>query len=444
MNKDRIPKESETIAARHSARFARKLMQARKRMTTDKKWWSNAASESFFLFLIFSLNVFMIASFWQSPVVNNTFSGPAMPLLIKLVEYLNFSTSTATQLVSAFFYLLLPFSIYFFVRFITERKMTAIFTSIIVSLPFYPFAKTRIISSFFGTDAAHIASLAVIPIGLYGILRFVRHGGAINLIMAALASAVVALISPFGFMIYMIFALITGFSEMLLGKGRLKLFRMIVVFMFAGGLCSFWYNPGFFFWMISGPMGQEIRFMISKFIPISFFVVPALGVFGYLLFDRKPTLQPVFLASFFTITFLLISLAGGGVVPSHPSRYVYELGISFSFLVSIIIVSISDYVRLSKKIGLSKMHKTFLANGMLLLSLVILVAGVVFGKNQMITETSNVLGMWEGVQKGDIWLARDRFGGLHAFAGHTITGVSVLGLLFMSLKVKDIDSDRSD
>lgn len=437
-NNNHVPKETETIAARRAARLSKKILEARERVGIGKAWWSNAIVEALALIFIFSLNLYLILPFFSTPAPDNTFSGPVMPLLVKLVGTFGTSTANSIQIANIFFFLLLPFSLYLFIRFLTKRKLAAILAILFISLPIYPFAEIRIDASFLGTDAAHIASLAVIPIALFGLLSFIRKGGASSLVVASVASAAVALISPFSFVTYLIFAFISTFSEMLLGKARLKIFRLLTVLIFAGGLNSFWYNPGFFSWMISGPMGQEIWSTVSKLVPISFFALPVLGVFGYLLFDRKPQLQPVFLASFYTIAFLMIALAGGGVFPSHPSRYIYEFGLSLAFFLSIIIVRFSDYLKLSSNPKIAKWNKKVLANSMLTGILLLLIAGIVVGRYRLLGDGSQVLGIWEGVEKGEIWLAKDRFSGAFSALGYTISGTTLFLLSFLGIKSRTL------
>ena len=348
--------------------------------------------------------------------------------MAKAIELFAVPLPYAIQIVNIAFFLIFPFSLYVFIRFISDRKMIALLAALIASLPFYPFSEVRAFASLMGTDAAHIASLSVIPVAMYGLVSFLRKGGIINLIIAAVASAMVALVSPFGFMTYIIFATALTFSEVLLGRGRLKFFRFLTVMVFAGGLNSFWYNPGFFVWMITGPLGENVRFTVSKLFPIAFFAVPVLGAFGYLLFDRKPNLQPVFLASFLTIFFAIISLAGGGIFPSHPSRYTPELGISLSLLLSIFIIRLTDYLRLNKNPKLAKYNKALLSGSLLVVVMLSLIAGLILGRGRLNIGSNQVLGFWTGVERGNIWEEKEKFGGAHSFWGYAITGISIVGL----------------
>lgn len=437
MEKEGVPRESETIAIKRAARLSEKLKRARTGFVENKAWWSNTAVETVILLSLLSLNLYLVSSHFTQAAPDIPYSGPILPLLAKGVEFFGVPLPNAFQYVNIFFFLLFPITFYIFIRSVSERKLIAIMAATIASLPFYPFAEIRANAAFIGGDGSHIASLAATPLALYGLLSFLKNAGVRYFIIASIFSSIVALISPFGFLTYAIFASIAGFSEMLLGKGRLKFFRMVSTFLVSASLSAFWYNPAFALWMITGPMGSDIRLMLTKLIPISFFAIPVLASFGYLLFDRKPNLQPLFLASFFTIAFCLIALAGGGIFPSHPSRYVAELGIALSFFVSIITVKLVDLIRLgdAKKIfwlKLGGINKKHLADGILLALFIVFVSAIFLGKNRLGKKQDRVLGLWSGVARGEIWIAKDRFGGFSRVLGYAITSGSLVGLTFIS------------
>ncbi len=434
MVKDKIPKTSETIAARRAARLAEKIKKARSRLAFTPAWWSNGATDFFSLVLLSALNFYLIYPFFGKPAVATTFSGPVIPLIARIIEFFGIPMTYTYQIVNIAFFLAFPISFYLFIKLVSGRKLVALLATLFASLPVYPFVKIRIESAFFAVEAPHVASLTIIPLALFGLLAFLRRGGVKNLILASISSALVALTSPFGFITYGLFSAITAFSEMLLGQGRLKLFRFLVVFVLAAGLSSFWYNPAFFTWMIAGPMGEEIRQTVAKLLPISFFLIPVLGAFGFLLFDRKPGLQAVFLASFYTLFFGIIVLAGGGFFPSHPSRYIPEFGISLSFLLAIFITRLTDFLRFQKKFKLFKWKNQILANIALFSIFLLLVLIIILGRGRIGVGAEKILGIWTSVSKGEIWMAKDRFGGISAYSGYVITGLTILSLSFLGTK----------
>jgi hypothetical protein len=440
---ENLPKESETIAARRAIRLAEKLSQARESLRERRSWWSNVLTEVIALILVFTLNLYLVMPFFGSSVSDTFFSGPVFPVLAKFIEVFNIPLSYAIQIVNIIFFLLFPISLYFMVKFITHRKIVAIVAVLLSSLPFYPFGYVRLTSAFIGSDAAHIAGLSIIPIALLTLIKFIREGGIKYLIIASISSALVALTSPFAFMTYGMLAFILAFSETLLGKGRLKIFRTGIVFLFAGGLNSFWYNPSFFFWMLMGPLGHDIRLTVSKLFPISFYTLPVLATFGYLLFDRKPNLQPIFIAGFYTISFALIALAGGGIFPSHPSRYIAELGLSLSMLAAILAVKLFEYLKSLNFLVMKKFSKALVFNSITVLLLLFLMSAIFLGRKNLVS-ASNVLGAWEGIDKGEIWEAKDRFRGASSLLGHAITGATIISLAFVGVISKKAEPQEKD
>lgn len=430
---ERIPEEEETIAARRAERLAKKARRLRF-LKVRKTWWNNAISEVFVLVVLLLLNLFVVIPFFGRPAIETSFSGPVVPLVARVFELAGLSFPNAIQVAYIFFFLLFPLAFYLFVKKISARKSVAFLAVLFASLPVYPFALSRVNSSFFVTDGPHMASVALVPLALYGLILFIKEGGIANLLIASISFALVALTSPFGFSILIGLSFITTFSEMLLGSGRLKFFRLLVILVVALGLSSFWYNPQFSLEMFFGPIGDGVRQTITRLVPISFFVIPVLAAFGFLLFDRKPDLQPVFLASFYTIGFALIVLVRGGLFPSHPSRYIPEFGISMAFLLSIAVVKVTDRIRFLKTE--SKFNLSYIANFILLAIVSISVLGVVVGRSSLVRSQSDVLGIWTGVERGEIWLARDQVGGLSSVLGYMITGGTVLSLPYLWVKSK--------
>jgi hypothetical protein len=306
------------------------------------------------------------------------------------------------------------------------------------------FGRTRILGMFFGQDGPHIVSLTIIPLALYFLISYLKSSSVKNLVFSGLSAALVALTSPFGLFTYLFFAGIFTFSEILLGQGRAKTLRFFLILLLTGALCSFWYNPSFFFWMLTGPMGSDIRLMISKLLPISFFALPVLATFGYLLFDRRPNLQPLFIASFCTIVFFIITAVGGNLVPSSPVRYRAEMGVAASFFAAFLFVQLIEFVkfRFIKEKFKGKFY-SFLVNSLNpVLGIVFLAAGL-FIRDIMIYDSTDILGVWTDVQKGSVWVARDNFIGIHAYCGYAITAAAIAILIYLIVKDKSLMKTNS-
>lgn len=436
-----VPDENETIAAKRAARLGKRLLS--KRPTNRRFWWSVYHVEVIILLFLFAVNMYVVAPIWGSAAPIIPYSGPGMPLLAKTIQLTGSSLEQSYQYVHIVFFLLFPLSLYYFVRIVTERKLPAFFAVLIASLPVYPFAEVRAHAAFFGGDGPHIVSLALIPLVLAALLQFLQKGTFTYFAFAAGTTAVILLISAFGFLNLVIFSFLVCFSEMLLGNGRLKLMRLGTIVVFSIALTSFWYNPGLVYWMIASPFGEEIRIMIHRLIPVSLFTIPVLATLGYLLFDRKPNLQSVFLASFFTIGFAIIALSGGGIFPGNPSRYVAELGLSLAFLLSIVIVKFADYLKFLKNPRFISVTKPAFINGILIILFLVSLYGIVAGRSSIHTTKDNVLGIWTGIDRGEIWEKRDTFGVVSRSIGYFITGVSIGGIALLRLRMKSLDEKAS-
>ncbi|HUC95249.1 MAG TPA: hypothetical protein VMR19_04595 [Candidatus Saccharimonadales bacterium] len=439
-----LPKETEKISAIRAARISEKIRQAKDGLLVKKAWWSDGPLEDIVLLLLLFFNFYLIFPLigQEAPVV--AFSGPVVPLLTDLFSLLTkTSFYFSLQVIYVIFYLVFPVTFYFLIKKITNRKIIAFFAGLFSSLPVYMFGRTRILGMFFGQDGPHIVSLTIIPLALYFLISYLKSSSVKNLVFSGLSAALVALTSPFGLFTYLFFAGIFTFSEILLGQGRAKTLRFFLILLLTGALCSFWYNPSFFFWMLTGPMGSDIRLMISKLLPISFFALPVLATFGYLLFDRRPNLQPLFIASFCTIVFFIITAVGGNLVPSSPVRYRAEMGVAVSFFAAFLFVQLIEFVkfRLIKEKFTGKFC-SFLVNSLNpVLGIVFLAAGL-FVRDIMIYDSTDILGVWTDVQKGSVWVARDNFTGIHAYIGYAITFIGIMVLTFLSIRSKNVLKDK--
>lgn len=426
-----IPKSTQRIASKREERIRSKALLSRTRQRLRNVWWARGIFEIVPLLLLSAVNIYLIHKYMFLPAQNIDFSAPIVPLFTNLMFFSGIQIHYKVQWVVALFYLLLPVSLYFFIRAVTDRKILGFYAALLISLPFFPFALSRIQSSFFGADAAHIVSLPITLLALIGLLWFVRIGRISNFIISVLGMVAVALTSPFGLLTYGIFAGILTFSEMLLGEGRVRMLRFLAVVTLSIGLVSFWYNPGFLFWFLDSTIFVEIRFMISKLIPISLFAVPILLITGYLLFDRKPNLQPLFLATFYTLAFATITTVAGGFFPSSPSRYVPELGISLAFLVSYLLVFVTDYFRKNNKIGFVRKFNLRIEYSLLISLYVVSLLVIAAMEERLYRNITGVLGVWTQTGKTQIWHSRQNADRLDHYAGYTISMLSLGVLIYL-------------
>jgi len=140
-----------------------------------------------------------------------------------------------------------------------------------------------------------------------------------------------------------------------------------------------------FLWsIIVSNEGREAWAVVWNLFPMSFFLLPVLGTFAFLIFDRRPNLQPVFIALSLAITFGLLHGMRSNVTSLSvvdPDRYIAEVSMASAFVIGIVVTWIFDFLRGGK--GLSRWPKLManrlrLAFGLVLSLLVILVALIIF------------------------------------------------------------------
>lgn len=435
MSEEAIPSESQTIAAKRSVRLAEKLGRARQNIFVQQAWWNTWAVELVVIMLVEVVTLQTVWPFVGTQVPSTQFSGPVVPIVAKAISLTGLPFAASVQVVNILAFLAFPVGVYVFVKKIAGRKLPALLALIVSSLPWGMFAESRVYSSFVGQDTPHIVSLSVIPWVLSVVLVFIRIGGLGNLLWSAAGMAIVGLVSPSGFLSLVLFCLVTVFSEMLLGNGRLKLTRFLIVVLFALAFDAFWFNPPFAYWLMVGPSGEEMRGILGKIVPISLFGVPVLAAFGFLLFDRKPSLQPLFLAFFYTLTFVGIVTVAGGQFTNPTAKYLSELGVAVAFLIGIGSVKLIEVLR--NRLNIFDINvRTISAYGGLAIVFIVLSTWMVGGRDRLYFEEKQVLGLWTEVDKDEFWMMRDRFSASPlAFVGKLISGSSVIVLGTLAFKL---------
>ena len=238
---------------------------------------------------------------------------------------------------------------FYLLRFVTTRTFIAFFTVIAwisplfnVSTKSFPLPlPSLVVLGFIASDNAHIIGLLLIPIPLYYSLKFLRKPLFPYFLTAIISVSFVGLISPFSLLNFIIISLIFGFSEVMLGQGRLKFIRLITIIMCGILLTSFWYHPGFILSLLNSQSWRYTIASLSALAPLLFFVIPVVSIVSFLIFDRKPQLQPLFLS--FAITtvygFIHFSELTLGVRIAIPFRFLPEYALGASFLLGVIIAN---------------------------------------------------------------------------------------------------------
>ena len=153
---------------------------------------------------------------------------------------------------------------------------------------------------------------------------------------------------------------------------------------------------------------------------------------------RRYNLKVIFLAVFFTLVFALVVIAGGGFVPSHPTRYTPEFGISLALLFGLGILKIAEYLKFQQQ------NAPFLSwaviSRLILIGVFVLSGlGIVVGRAD-VESYSSVLGIFSDVTKGEIWEAREDFNGFSSLVGYVITFVTAGALTYLATRSKQVEN----
>jgi hypothetical protein len=390
------------------------------------------------LLLLFGLSLWLLLPFFNQADFANTFSAPLLPVLSSVISFI-VPYQLAIRLWLLVLMLIFPICFYYLIREITSRRLAAVAAALTSVLPISVFMPLRLESALFDGDGAQMASLTFTVLICLSLLKFLRHGRFSVGVLSSFGIAVVALTSPFGFVVMFCFAIIITFSEMLLGRGRLKFFRFLAIFVFAIGFSAFWYNPKFVFIIISSYEGQQLIRTVINVLPLTFFLVPLLGAFGYLVFENRPQLQPIFLALFLTVIFGLLSLGGAGVYLTTPSRFLPSFGLSVSFLGGVLLAKAVDFLhkpQVFNRYELLRRYGRTISGSMVVMffCLSFLVYGL---RENRIRRESKVLGI-QDVKRAGLWEIREQSRGWADIVGGGLTGLTILAVAYISFKVKPV------
>lgn len=424
------PTKQDTLVEKAEKR-SRNLLLGRSFINFSSHWWIGTR-EKIAISVLILLNFLLLLPFFGQEDPNNVFSAPLIPTLAQATSLL-LPYTYGVRLWLLIFLLLFPAVYYFFVREITARKLAAFLATVFTSLPIGILLSLRANMGLLSEDGGQVASLTITMSACLLLHRFLRGGNYKTGIAASISVALVALTSPLGLFVLFCMAVAITFSEMLLNQGRLKATRFLVVFILATGLCAFWYNPKFILLLINSSRGDVLKETLSNIFPLTFFLAPVLGAFGFLLFENRPQLQPLALAIFLSIGFGLLSL-GTGSTFSSPSRFLPTLGLSLSFLTGLAFTKIFDYLNRPGSFSRFKVFQRFqrlaliLSSTFFVLALFLIID--VYGKKLRYQSEPLVLGVAD-IKKSGIWQIRQDADGL----ANIIGGLISLGTIGFTVKI---------
>jgi hypothetical protein len=407
------------------------------------KWKNDFLIDFISSVFLICLNLVSFYPFLGQPDKANIFSAPLLPVFSHLINHLTgFGLAQSVTLSLLIFAVLGPVSLYYFTAKLMGRRLSGLTAALIYSLPAEWLSKGRLRMIFLTGDGGHITALTFIPIIALLLLVFLKRGRFRYLVSGSLGMGLVALTSPFGLLICLIVLTVTAFSEFLQGQGRLKILRFLFFIGLAIGLVAFWYNPVFVMTFLKSQQGLIIKKTFFNLVPISFVVVPILGAFGFLLFEKKARLQPLFIALGLVILFSLISFASqvGQLFPSHPRRYLPELGFSIAFLLGVLATAFSDYLKFKGrfcKVKLTPLGRSLAQKAFWLSSAGLIGAITAFSLDSVWELVkAPVLGAWtEEIETGGAWVIRKSVDGSAGRIGYWISFLTIFLTAFLWLRV---------
>lgn len=271
---------------------------------------------------------------------------------------------------------------YVYTYWLTKRHLAAFIAGLLFLLPLNPLSVSpdeHLMLGFAQQDGAHIIGFTLIPLVLILYLTFLRTETSRSRITFIILSLLVGLISFFSFTMLFIFTLFGMVSEMLVGAGRVKLRRSLVFFWVVAGIIAV-YNRALPPIIISEQGRIAVSVVVNVF-PMLFFLVPVCGTILFLIFDRRASLQPLFLAIVSTLTFAVLHFVRTHIVDVFidQERFAVELSFSTAFLTGIIVTIIFDLLR--SGFGLSRYpflyaYRTRIAFGSMFVVIGVLIASL--------------------------------------------------------------------
>ncbi len=283
------------------------------------------------------------------------YNNPLIPHFVYLIKLVFSFLSIAyiVKILTALFYILIPVSIYFFVRYVSKKEFTAVLAAILFSAPPYlliwipevrdVFANSGFVPwlvNLINVDPSALNtlfSLFLFPLAAIYYLKTIRNFRLKYLLIAVTFITLISLSSSMAFQAFLILMIILTASELILGNPGLKLKRSIGVFLVMLGTVSIWFNFSFVSNLYLNTQSGAVFRDIISLLPLGFIILPILATLLFLFFDRKPKLQIFFISFAWTFIFSFTIIAWiywDKSVSPFPLRYLPQLWMGMSILVA--------------------------------------------------------------------------------------------------------------
>lgn len=314
------------------------------------KWWKGGKFNKatvVFIAILFFLNLYLVYPLF-SRNVESAFSSTALLMLSDFFEKIGLIRS------DRFFSLLVavslsfsPVSYYLFVRKMVLRHQLIAFLAtlfFIIPNPFFPNG-VPLAKALTNGDGTYAVVFSFIPLFLLYVQAFIATGASVWGVMSALGTAIIAIVSPFGVFNLLLIGTVLTISEGFLGNFRIKLLRFLFVFLTAFALSLFWYYPNVVAKII---LLENVSYTLEKLwgiVPLLIPVIPVVGIFCFLVFDKREKLKAIFMGVALLLLYLFLyatSKTSNITGIFTPDRYLVTLAFAGSYTAGIVVVLLSE------------------------------------------------------------------------------------------------------
>lgn len=247
-----------------------------------------------------------------------------------------------------FAFVVVPISIYLFVRKNVFKNDLAAFLSALFFILPTPFMKNGmpLIGTLLSGDGGHVFAFAFIPLVLLAMQHYISTGIFSYGVLSAMGAAAIAVISPFAFFNLLIIFTILSIAEGFVGGFRMKLSRAPFVVLSSLALAFFWYYPNLMAQIVTI---DHVVLTFKKSLAVLPLAIPALpiaGTISFIVFDRREKLRPVFvgialLLSYWALFSFSKNINLSGIFT--PSRYEVELTFAAAFFIAFVVSALNQY-----------------------------------------------------------------------------------------------------
>ncbi len=301
-----------------------------------------------FLLIISIINLFLVLPV-LSLNLSPSYNSAALTMAADFVSSGGFITNEQFFLgLTVFAFLVVPISIYLFVRKnVFKNDLAAFLAALFFILP-TPFLKSGmpLIGTLLSGDGGHAFAFAFIPLVLLAMQHYISTGIFSYGVLSAMGAAAIAVISPFAFFNLLIIFTILSIAEGFVGGFRMKLGRAPFVVLSSLALAFFWYYPNLMAQILTI---DHVVLTFKKSLAVLPLAIPALpiaGTISFIVFDRREKLRPVFvgialLLSYWALFSFSKNINLSGIFTS--SRYEVELSFAGAFFIAFIVAALNQY-----------------------------------------------------------------------------------------------------